>query len=72
MKNTNKPPALDHYISVTQAADQTGLDREFFYRAIYAKKIPAIVLNAHAKRPTYMIRLSGLEQYLASIERRTS
>lgn len=66
------PTPLNRYISVTDAANQTGLDREFFYRAIYAKKIPAIVVNPHAKRPTYMIKQSGLEQYLTSMERRTS
>ena len=71
-KPSKPPPALDRYITVTEAADQTGLDREFFYRAIYTKKIPFIVANPLAKRPTYKIKKSGLEQYLASMERRSS
>jgi excisionase family DNA binding protein len=70
MKTIKKPPELERYIRVTEAAERTGIDRAFFYHAIYAKKIPFIVTNPYAKRPTYMIKQSGLEQYLASIERR--
>lgn len=63
---------LGPYISVTKAAEHTGLDRDFFYQAIHAKKIPFIITNRFAKRPTYKINLNGLQQYLAALEKRPS